>query len=154
MRGRLVRTGLIEAAETGFSVGTIGRNVDDILQLIMIEEESELGGFLEDIPVNRAVPAAGKGLAESLQIQSLQPLLPLVDPAKENDLTVVIKEIDDLLVQTFIEVITIYMLQITDCLDIRRLICERLQFRDLRFQCHDFAGVVRHLALNLDVMCS
>lgn len=105
--------------------------------------------------MNRTIPAAGKVLAESLEIQSLQPRLPLINTAKENNLPIVVKEIDDLLVQAFVEVITVDVLQITDCLNIRRLVCDRLQFRNLRSQRRNFAVVSRHLGLYSEVeMCS
>jgi hypothetical protein len=105
--------------------------------------------------MNRTIPAARKVLAESLEIQSLQAWLPLVDSAEENDLPIVVKEIDDLLVQAFVEVITVDVLQITDCLNIRRLVYDRLQFRNLRFQRRNFAVFSGHLGLDSKVeMCS
>jgi hypothetical protein len=45
--GGFVRTRLHEAPETRLCVRTIGGNVDDILQLIMVEEKSTSGGFFE-----------------------------------------------------------------------------------------------------------
>jgi hypothetical protein len=98
--------------------------------------------------MNGAIPATGESLAKAFEIQSLQSRLPFIDTSKENDLPVVVEEIDDLLIQAFIEVITVDVLQITDCLNVRRLVCYSFQFRNLRFQRCNFAVLSGHLGLN------
>ena len=74
--------------------------------------------MIEQPAVARTVVTFGEVVAEALDIEASDSRLPLVDPAKEPDLALVGKQVDDLGVLRLVDEITIGILQPADCMDV------------------------------------
>ena len=96
-----------------------------------------IGYELAKIPSDGTVSSPGECLAETIQVKSFQSWLTAIDAAEEDDRSVIVEQIDDLLIQTFVEVISVLMLELADSLDISGFVCNLFQFCNFGFQYFD-----------------
>src|SRR3569833_650048 len=102
----LMAAGLHQATESRARRAAIGRDIDDVLEQQMVQQE----------PINRAVVAPGEALAKSIAVQPAQSGLALEGAPHEAHLPRVGKQIHDFVVQTLVQIIAVRVLQLADCL--------------------------------------
>ena len=100
LRLALVTSRLHQAAGAGLGRLAIGCDVDHVLKLRMVKEEA----------AHRAVEVVGEVLAEATDIEPTDTRLTLEDAAHEAHFTVLVEEVDRLVVQTFVDEIAVKVL--------------------------------------------
>src|SRR5271170_4182603 len=95
-----------------------------------------LSAFTNDdtTPFNWTISSPGESLAKSIEVKTFQPRFSTINTAKKYNRSVVVKQIYNLLVQTFIEIISVHVLQLANRLNISGLICHGLQLCNFRLE--------------------
>ena len=92
---------LHDTAEASEGGAAIRRNIDNVLKYRVIEQEA----------VDGTVVSAGEILAKPIAVQSPNAGLAFEDATHEAHFAAVAEQIDDLVIETFVEVIPVSMLQ-------------------------------------------
>ena len=100
-------------------------------------------GMVEQEAVDRAVIAVGEGGLEAVDIEPLRAGLALEQAAEEADLAILGEQVDDLIVQAFVDQIAVEMLELADRLLVLLHLQSAGQSRDLGLERGD-AILVRH----------
>jgi hypothetical protein len=75
---------LHEAAESRLGEFTIGRNVDYVLQLKVVQQESSINIVDKGLPMNWTISAVSECVTETVDEKSLGAFFPLEDSPVEN----------------------------------------------------------------------
>ena len=116
----LVPARLHHATEPGVRSAAIRGDIDDVLHLRMIEQET----------VDGTVVIAGEVLAKTLTVQSTRARLAPKDAAHEAHFRILREQIDRFVVQALIDEISVRVLQSSDCVHV-------LEHADALHQCLD-----------------